>query len=128
MEETAQKQVFYRVFVRDGVSKVLKSTASFYHFERLQREGWQEVWDSAPSKLEGFRYAWAEYEALPEPREGLTCVICFNAPARVRFRGKKLNLDEARYYPFQGRLCEQCADDDEIFVGQRTYLSFETTI
>lgn len=113
-----QRHPFYVVLVRGKEAKVVRETNSFARFQKWAKEGWREVWDSAPSREAGYRYAYSEYNALPGVRSGFVCRNCKNAPAAGTFKGKKYNAKMERYMPYSGRVCERCIENKDEFVGE----------
>lgn len=116
--KSTNQKIYYTVFVKHNVVKLVSSRAPFSQYEKLVKEGWQEVWDSAPSKKAAYWYAWKEYGALPDYKEGITCVNCGLAPARLMFKGKRWHDDFQRYFPFKGRICLGCHGEKEMFIGE----------
>jgi hypothetical protein len=57
------------VYIRQGavlpVCRVI-ADPDFETQEALTREGWELVWDSAPSEVEGYRQAILLHDAVPE--------------------------------------------------------------
>lgn len=116
--EGRRRNPFYIVLVRGKEAKVVRETNPFGWFQKWAKEGWVEVWDSAPSRKAGYRYAYLEYNALPGVRSGFVCVNCKNAPAAGMFKGKKYNVKMERYMPYYGRACERCVENEDEFVGE----------
>lgn len=115
--EGRRRNTFYIVLVRGQESKVVREGNSFAQFQKWAKEGWVEVWDSAPSRKAGYRYAYLEYGALPGIRSGFVCRTCKKEPAEGMFRGKKYNVKMKRFMPYYGRACARCVENEE-FVGE----------
>lgn len=110
----AERGAPFYLFIKDhgryGVEAIVVANPTFAEIEALRGDGFEEIWNGAPTREAAADYGHEEYHAAER-----ACSACGMFASVERCVGQRFHDGAQRFVVFNGYLCGQCEADHDTF-------------